>query len=125
MSTVSEKPTLPGAGAPAIPYEDKPEGPISAAILAAGFGALVMGIMTTISEASTSAADWLTFSQKVGPLSGKVIITVCAWLVSWVGLHLALRRTQYETTRALVIALILIALGVVGTFPTFFQAFEP
>jgi hypothetical protein len=125
MSTVSEKPTIPPADAPAIPYKDKPEGPISAAILAAGFGALVMGIITTISEASKNAADWLTFNEKVGPLSGKVIITICAWLVSWVGLHVALHRKQYETTRALIIALVLIALGVVGTYPTFFQSFEP
>jgi hypothetical protein len=58
------------------------------------------------------------------PLSGKVIITVSAWLVSWVGLHVALRRTNYESRRALAIALFLIALGIVGTFPTFFQAFE-
>jgi hypothetical protein len=40
-------------------------------------------------------------------------------------LHLALRRSRYESTRALMFALILIGLGVIGTFPTFFQAFEP
>jgi hypothetical protein len=34
-----------------------------------------------------------------------------------------LRRRPYETRRALVIALVLIALGVLGTFPSYFQAF--
>ncbi len=77
MSTIADRST-PTPDAPDIPYEDKPEGPISAAIIAAGLGALFMGIITTISEASTSAADWLQFSDKVGPLSGKVIITVIA-----------------------------------------------
>jgi hypothetical protein len=124
MSRISETPAREADGS-GIPFADKPEGPISAAIIAAGFGALVMGIVTTIGEASTSAADWLAFSDRVGPLSGKVVITVCAWLACWVGLHLALRRSRYESTRALMFALILIGLGVIGTFPTFFQAFEP
>jgi hypothetical protein len=67
--------------------------------------------------------DWLQWSDVVGPLSGKVIVTVLVWLVAWVLLHLALRRRVYETRYALTIALILIGLGVLGTFPTFFQAF--
>jgi hypothetical protein len=34
-----------------------------------------------------------------------------------------LRSRPYETRRALVISLVLIGLGVIGTFPTFFQLF--
>jgi hypothetical protein len=34
-----------------------------------------------------------------------------------------LRSRPYETRRALVISLVLIGLGVLGTFPTFFQLF--
>lgn len=45
------------------------------------------------------------------------------WLISWVVLHLTMRLKPYETTRALTIALVFIALGVLGTFPTFFQLF--
>jgi hypothetical protein len=33
------------------------------------------------------------------------------------------RSKPYETRRALVISLVLIGLGVLGTFPLFFQAF--
>jgi hypothetical protein len=40
-------------------------------------------------------------------------------------LHFALRRKAYETTRAMTVAAVLIGLGVLGTFPTFFQAFGP
>jgi hypothetical protein len=104
---------------------DKPEGPISAAILAAGVGALALGAFTTLAEASTSVKNWLQWSDQVGPLSGKTIMAVVVWLVSWVGLHLWLRGKTYETRRALNIALVLIALGVLGTFPTFFQLFTP
>jgi hypothetical protein len=104
-------------------YPDKPEGPIAAAIIAGGIGALVMGIVTTLSEASKSVADNLQWSDRVGPLSGKTIVTVVAWLVAWAVLHVVYRAKPFETRRALTIALVLIALGVIGTFPTFFQLF--
>lgn len=106
-----------------IAFVDKPEGPISAAILAAGIGCLVLGFVTTLAEASTSAKDWFTWKDDVGPLSGKTLVTVMAWLVAWVVLHVALRRSEFESRRALAVALFLVALGVLGTFPTFFQAF--
>lgn len=74
-----------------IDYPDKPEGPIAAAIIAAGIGALVLGLVTTLSEASKSAADFFAWSDRVGPLSGKTIVTVIAWLVAWAILHLFYR----------------------------------
>src|SRR5688572_8063762 len=104
---------------------DKPEGPISAAILAAGAGALALGVFTTIAEASDGVADWLRWNAAVGPLAGKTLMTVIVWLASWAGLHLWLRGKPYETRRAMTIAAVLIALGVLGTFPTFFQLFAP
>ncbi len=111
--------------APATAGVDKPEGPISAAILAAGIGALALGVLTTLAEASDSVADWLRWNAAVGPLSGKTLMTVIVWLVSWTGLHLWLRGKPFETRRAVTFAAVLIALGVLGTFPTFFQLFAP
>jgi hypothetical protein len=107
----------------AIDYPDKPEGPIAAAIIAGGIGALAMGIVTTLSEASASFADKLKWNDEVGPLSGKTIVTVIVWLVAWAGLHAAYRSKEFETRRALTIALVLVGLGIIGTFPTFFQLF--
>ena len=106
-----------------IGYVDKPEGPISAAILAGGVGSAALGLFTTLAEASTTIKDWLNFNDRVGPLSGKTILAVVVWLATWGVLHGLLRTKEYETRRALTIALVLIALGVLGTFPTFFQAF--
>lgn len=102
---------------------DKPEGPISAAILASGVGALSLGVFTTLAEASATVKDWLQWSDAVGPLSGKTTMAVIVWLLAWAGLHAGFRGKTYETRRALTIALVLIALGVLGTFPTFFQLF--
>ncbi|MFI6010107.1 hypothetical protein ACIBAG_15025 [Streptomyces sp. NPDC051243] len=104
---------------------DRPEGPISAAIIAAGIGAAALGLFTTLAEASTDVADWLQWNDRVGPLSGKTLMAVIVWLVSWAILHLALRNKPRETGRALTVALVLIGLGVLGTFPTFFQLFAP
>jgi hypothetical protein len=121
-SSTVDRPSTTGT-AEQISYPDKPEGPIAAAILAGGVGCLSLGVLTTLSEASTGFNNWLNWYSPVGPLSGKTTLTVIIWLVAWVGLHLAYRRTAYETRRALTIALILVGLGVLGTFPTFFQAF--
>ena len=106
-----------------VEFLDKPEGPIAAAILAGGIGCLALGVMTTLAEASTSFKDWLSWKDRVGPLSGKVGIAVIVWLVAWGVLHAIYREKPFETRRALVIALVLVALGALGTFPTFFQLF--
>lgn len=108
-----------------IVYEDKPEGPISAAIIAGGVGASVLGLLTTLAEASEGIKEDLVLDDGVGPLSGKTTFAVIAWLVAWAVLHVVLRKTAYESRKALTIALVLIGLGVLGTFPTFFQAFAP
>jgi hypothetical protein len=107
-----------------VEFPDKPEGPIAAAIIAGGIGAATLGILTTAAEISERLKDWLDWRSQVGSLSGKTGSAVIVWLVAWVVLHLLFREKPYETRRAFVIALILVAVGVVGTFPTFFEAFS-
>ncbi len=120
--------TNPSAGDPAVvdleaEYPDKPEGPISAAIIAGGIGALVLGILTTLAEMSESIKDFLNFYDPVGPLAGKTTYAVVVWLISWIVLHVMYKDKAIESRKALTVALILLALGVLGTFPIFFQAF--
>jgi hypothetical protein len=119
-----EQPPSTGGHEPVdIAYEDKPEGPIAAAIIAGGVGATALGALTTAAEASADVKDLLELNADVGPLSGKTIFAVVVWLVAWAVLHVVYRNRPYETRRALTIALVLVGLGVLGTFPTFFQAF--
>jgi hypothetical protein len=108
-----------------VHFSDKPEGPIAAAIIAGGVGAAALGLFTTIAEANEDIKDWLDWNSDVGPLSGKTIMAVIVWLVAWAVLHVVYRGKPYETRRAFTIAVVLVALGVLGTFPTFFQAFAP
>jgi hypothetical protein len=102
---------------------DRPTGPVAAAVLATGLGAAVLGLLTTLSEASTGVHDFLEFDEDVGPLSGKTIIAVIAYVASWAVLHGLWRRQSPALRPILIGTAVLIALGVLGTFPTFFQAF--
>jgi hypothetical protein len=104
---------------------DKPTGPVAAAVLATGIGVFVLGVLTTLSEASTDIADFLQWSDDVGPLSGKTILSAVAFFASWGVLHLIWRREDRPLRPILIIAAVLVALGVIGTFPTFFEAFAP
>jgi hypothetical protein len=102
---------------------DRPTGPVAAAVLATGIGAFVLGLLTTLNEASTDIHDFLEFSTDVGPLSGKTVLAVVAYFGSWAILHALWRRQNPNLRPILITAAVLIALGILGTFPTFFQAF--
>jgi hypothetical protein len=103
---------------------EPPSGPAAALILGAGIAIFCMGLVTTLSEASTGIADALQWNDRVGPLSGKTLITVIVFALAW-GVLTALWRRSNPPLRSVTIAsAVLIVLGLVGTFPTFFQAFE-
>ena len=108
-----------------ITYEDKPEGPIAAAIIACGIGALALGFFPVLADASQGAKDALNLYAQAGSLAGKTVFAVVIWLLSWGVLHFLYRDKPLETRKALVVALALMGLGVLGTFPIFFQAFAP
>ena len=114
-----------GAAGGDRPDTQEPEGPIAAAVIAAGVGAFALGLLTTLSEMSKTIKDLLNFYDPVGSLAGKTVGALVIWLVSWVLLHMVYRDKGFETRKTLTLALILIALGTLGTFPIFFQAFAP
>jgi hypothetical protein len=103
--------------------ELKPSGPPAAVVLAAGVGTFVLGLFTTLNEASTGINDFLRFSDDVGPLSGKTIIAGAAFFVSWAILGYLWRRREVAWRPVLTATIVLLALGYLGTFPTFFEAF--
>jgi hypothetical protein len=105
------------------PVAGKPDGPAVAVMIATGIGALVLGIFTVLSEASESVHEFLEFNERVGALSGKTIFGTVAFLLSWGGLHLALRDREVDWRLAITALLVLLAIGLVLTFPPFFQLF--
>lgn len=109
----------------------KPNGPVAAAFLAGGIGCLVLGVLVVAVEASADVSKALDFSKNyglgsgVGALSGKAIVTILAFVVSWLIAHLALRGKEVDFTKFLVASLVLIAVGVALTFPPVFDLFAP
>ncbi len=110
---------------PDIAEDTRPNGPVAAAFLAAGIGAFMMGAMTTLSEASVNIANALKWSNPVGPLSGKVGVTLIVYFLSWLILHFVLRGKNVKLATFMTISLVLLVLGFLGTFPPFFDLFAP
>lgn len=109
----------PGPAAPPA----RAEGPAAAALLAAGFGAFVLGLLTTLAELSETIKDALVITEPVGPLSGKTSYAVAAWLIAWIVLHVTAGRRLKLTSGVVALAVVLVGLGLLGTFPLFFQLF--
>ena len=98
-------------------------GPAAAAILASGIGSLTLAIFTCLAQALASLNGALSFYDPAGSLSGETTLAVVAWLAAWAILHGLWKREQVDFGKVFVATLILIALGLLGTFPPFFQLF--
>ena len=97
------------------------DGTAAAAILAAGIGLAVTGIVSAMAEAIASFSAVLVWSKPVGALSGKTIIGLAAWLVSWLVLGLIWRGKDVKFRLVLIVSTVLLAVGVLLTFPPVFE----
>lgn len=103
--------------------QDKPNGPVAAALLAGGIGAATIGVMTILSEASEGISLSLAWSAAVGPLTGKVLVSVAVFFIAWLVLHFLFRRKEVNFNTILIVSLVLLIIGLLGTFPPFFELF--
>lgn len=103
---------------------DLTNGPAAAAILAAGVGSFVLGLLTTLAAASEPIKAALNWYAPAGSLTGKTSLAVLVWLVSWIILHVAWKDRELAFGRVFIGTLLLIGLGVLGTFPPIFELFE-
>ena len=105
----------------AVKQEALSSGPSSAAVLAAGIGALDFGLVSLIAEVSAGFSNILNWINPVGALSGKTTVGVILWLISWGILGGVWKERDVPLVRSLVIAGILLVLGLLCTFPPFFE----
>lgn len=96
-------------------------GPSLAAVLAAGIGLAVTGIMSTLAESIAAFSAALAWSKPVGALSGKTSIGIVAWLVSWIILGLIWKDRDVRFAPVIVVSAILLVVGLLFTFPPFFE----
>lgn len=100
-----------------------PNGPAAAAILAGGIGAGFMGFITWLSEVVPSTQGIMKWVGDVGPLSGKVGLTVIVYAVAWLILGTLWKNKDVAFGKIANISLVLLVLGLVGTFPLFWHLF--
>jgi hypothetical protein len=101
--------------------QELPNGPVAAALLAGGIGAAAVGIITTLHEINDKSAfaTSLVWVKEVGALSGKTTLAVIIFAISWAVLHFIFRGKETNFSRIATIAFILLAIGLIGTFPPF------
>jgi hypothetical protein len=117
------KPPAPETARRAEPAELlRPSGPAAAVVLAAGLACFTLGLLSVLTAASGSVSDALTLSDRVGDVSGISIAAFVVFFVTWAALTVAWRRADPPLTRIAAASGALIALGLLGTFPPFFNA---
>jgi len=103
--------------------QELPNGPAAAAVLAAGIGSLVLGVVVTLAEANAKILQALNLYNPVGPLGGKSSVAIVAWLVAWAVLHAAWKERGVDFGKVATLTFVLVGLGLLGTFPLFFELF--
>lgn len=98
-------------------------GAAAAAMLAAGFGSAAFGVIVVLAEANAAFHDLMAINASVGPLSGKSTYGVLAWLATWALLHGLLRKREVSFKVTAILTALLIAIGILCTFPPFFMLF--
>jgi hypothetical protein len=106
--------------------EDKPNGPVAAALLAGGIGSAVLGLVTLIYEINDQSAfaKSMTWYKPVGGLSGKSMWAIIAFFVSWAILHYVWKDKDTDFARISSISIALLVVGLLGTFPPVWNLFK-
>jgi hypothetical protein len=107
---------------PAVVEPVRPSGPAAAAILAAGLASFTLGLLSVLTAASASVSNAITLSDRVGDISGLTTAATVVFFMSWGVLAIAWRRADLPLVRVAAATAVLIALGLLGTFPPFFNA---
>jgi hypothetical protein len=90
-------------------------------------GLLTMGIVHTGTDASAAFSTWVLSvgklwipnAQGIGPYSGKETFLLAAWLLSWVILHMLLRKRNVKLAVPVVVFVIGMALATLFVYTPF------
>jgi hypothetical protein len=86
-----------------------------AAFLAAGIGALAVGLFVILAETDLFSAPALY--APAGGVSGRTTFAAAVWLIAWAVLHRRWAGREVEPRRVHLATLALVALGVLLCFP--------
>ncbi|HYM33085.1 MAG TPA: hypothetical protein VEU47_17425 [Candidatus Cybelea sp.] len=111
-------------GGSGLDVDSIPNGPGAAAILAAGIGCAVVGILALAGDASNAIGKLLNFYNPTGTLSGVTTLAIIVWLVSWFALNRSWRTKNVSMGWINVAAFALLAVGFLLTFPPFMDLLQ-
>lgn len=105
---------------------EKVNGPVSAALLAGGIGSAALGLITLIFEINDKSAfaKSLGWYKPVGGLSGKSGLAIIIFFVAWATLHFLWKDKDTDFARISSIAIALLVVGLLGTFPPVWHLFQ-
>ncbi len=101
-----------------------PNGPGAAAILAAGIGSAVLGILAFWGDASDAMGKLLNFYNPVGTLSGVTTVTIIIWLVAWFVLARAWATKTIALGGVVWASFLMLVVGLLLTFPPFMDLLQ-
>jgi hypothetical protein len=104
--------------------ENLPSGPGAAAILAAGAGALTLGVLAFAGDAWPGLKPSLSIWKASGPLSGVSSLAVLVWLLIWFALSLLWAKRNVSLVKVNVAAFIMLAASLLLTFPPFMDLLQ-
>ena len=94
-----------------------PNGSGAAAILSAGFGSFVLAVLAFAGDKSALIKSYLVFYKPTGTLSGVTTSAILIWILTWAILEWRWRKRTVTAGRICAIALVLLALSLLLTFP--------
>ncbi|MGA2278459.1 MAG: hypothetical protein ABSG00_12735 [Terracidiphilus sp.] len=94
-----------------------PNGSGSAAILSAGIGSFAVALFAIAADKSALVKNVFVFYKPTGALSGETTVAVLLWLAAWAVLDWRWRKRTVSLRPVNVIALVLLGLSLLLTFP--------
>ena len=97
--------------------EAEANGPAAAAILSAGIGCGLLGILALAGDASPAINKALVFYHPSGALSGVTTVSIIVWLVSWGVLARLWAGRNVDLVKVNVLSFVGLVIGLALTFP--------
>ena len=89
----------------------------AAAVLAAGIGSFALAVLAYAGDKSIAVKNSLIFYKPTGPLSGVTTAAILIWILAWGILEWRWRNRTVGVGRIAAIALALLGLSLLLTFP--------
>lgn len=99
-----------------------PTGTVVAALLAAMIGLMVLGVINIYAAVDAGFAKAITLNTGIGPYSGKELFWLVGWSLSWLVLHVALRRRTLNLRRWFGVFMVGMLVATLLVWPPIFEA---